>query len=78
MSDNTFPKLLKCKPCVGAKLVLRFRALITRTFLDRSILFCRINMSETDFIYLKIWYDSVTFCHREFCFTHPVYAQRVS
>ena len=39
ISDNTFHKLLKCKPCVGAKLVLRFQALITHTFLDRSILF---------------------------------------
>ena len=39
ISDNTFHKLLKCKPCVGAKLVFRFQALITHTFLDRSILF---------------------------------------
>ena len=39
ISDNTFHKLLKCKPCVGAKLVLRFQALITHTFLYRSILF---------------------------------------
>ena len=39
ISDNTFHKLLKCKPCVGAKLVLPFQALITHTFLDRSILF---------------------------------------
>ena len=39
ISDNTFHKLLKCKPCVRAKLVLRFQALITHTFLDRSILF---------------------------------------
>ena len=39
ISDNTFHKLLTCKPCVGAKLVLRFQALITHTFLDRSILF---------------------------------------
>ena len=39
ISDNTFHNLLKCKPCVGAKFVLRFQALITHTFLDRSILF---------------------------------------
>ena len=26
-----------CKPCVGAKLVLRFQALIAHAFLDRSI-----------------------------------------
>ena len=39
ISDNTFHKLLKCKPCVGVKLVLRFQALIPHTFLDRSILF---------------------------------------
>ena len=39
ISDNTFHKLLKCKPCVGTKLVLRFQALITPTLLDRSILF---------------------------------------
>ena len=30
---------LMCKPCVGAKVVLRFQALITHAFLDRSITF---------------------------------------
>ena len=38
-----FHKLLKCKPSVGAKLILRFQALITHTFIDRSILFCSAN-----------------------------------
>ena len=56
-----------CKPCVGAKLVLRFQALIAHAFLDRSIpfnfvpqigMYIRINMSKTDFIYLNIWCDS--------------------
>ena len=28
-----------CKPCVGAKVVLRFQALIAHAFLDRSITF---------------------------------------
>ena len=28
-----------CKPCVGAKVVLRFQALIAHSFLDRSITF---------------------------------------
>ena len=33
---------IMCKPCVGAKLVLRFQALITHALLDRSIPFlCR-------------------------------------
>ena len=35
----TLHKPLMCKPCVGAKLVLRFQALITDAFLDRSMLF---------------------------------------
>ena len=39
ISDNTYHKLLKCKPCVRAKLVLPFQTLITHTFIDRSILF---------------------------------------
>ena len=49
------------KPCVGAKLVLRFQALIAHAFLDRAMpifvpqigMYIRINMSKTDFIYSK-------------------------
>ena len=68
-----------CKPCVGAKLVLRFHALIAHAFLDRSIpfvvpqigMYIRINVSKTDFIYLRIWCDSFTFCQRELFFYSP-------
>ena len=39
ISDNIFHKLLKRKPCVGAKLVLRFQALIAHA----SRHFCTAN-----------------------------------
>ena len=65
---------LMCKPCVGAKLV-RFQALIAHAFLNRSIpqigMYIRINMSKTDFIYLKIWCDRVAFCQRGLFFYSP-------
>ena len=70
-----------CKPCVGAKLVLRFQALIAHAFLNRSIPFSvpqigiynRINVSKMDFIYLRILCDSFTFWQRgTFFWTRPV------
>ena len=65
--------------CCGAKLVLRFQALITHTFLDRSILFlyrestCTSGSISRKWIsfYLKIWCNSVIFCQRGHFFTHP-------
>ena len=72
ISDNTFQKLLKCKPCVGAKLVLRFSGAhnsymswsINTIFVPRISMYIRININQTDFIYLQIWYNSVIFCQR--------------
>ena len=74
-----------CKPCVGAKLVLCFQALITHAFLDRSItifvpqigMYIRINMSKTDFFYCTIWYDSVTFCQRWLFFILALYIKNI-
>ena len=45
---------------------------INTIFAPQIGMYIRINMSQTDFIYLKIWCDSVTFCQRGHIFTHPV------
>ena len=47
---------------------------INTIFVPLIGMYIRINMSKTDFIYLKIWCDSVTFCQEgTFFFTHPVH-----
>ena len=46
---------------------------INTIFVPQIGIYIRINMSQTDFIYLKIWFDSVIFCQRGHFFTHPVY-----
>ena len=48
------------------------RSIIT-IFVPHIGMYIRINMSKTDFIYLKIWCDSVTFCQRGLFLTHPVH-----
>ena len=79
ISDNTFHKLLKCKHCVGAKLALRFQALITRTFLDRSILFlhresaCTSGYISRKWISFIYWCNSVIFCQRGHFFLLTLY-----
>ena len=68
-----------CKPCVEAKLVLRFQARIAHAFLERSIPFLyttnrhvyQDQYVKTDFIYLKVWCESATFCQRGFFFDSP-------
>ena len=37
---------------------------ITTIFVPQIGMYIRINMSKTDFMYLKIWCDTVTFCQR--------------
>ena len=82
ISDNTFHRLLKCKPCVGAKLVLRFQELITqRHFLIDQYYFCTANRHVHQDQYHEngfhfIWYNSVIFCHRGH-FSHPVLSHPV-
>ena len=44
---------------------------INTIFVPHFGMYIRINMSETDFIYLKIWCDSVTFCQRGHFFYSP-------
>ena len=45
---------------------------INTIFVPYIGMYIRINMSNTDFIYLKIWCDSVAFCQRGLFCTHPV------
>ena len=46
---------------------------INNIFVPQIGMYIRFNMSKTDFIYLKMWCDSVTFCQRgHFFLTHPV------
>ena len=47
---------------------------INTIFIRQIGMYIRINMSKTDFIYLRIWCDSVTLCQRgHFLLTHPVH-----
>ena len=47
---------------------------INTNFIPQIGMYIRINMSKTDFIYLRIWCDSVTLCQRgHFLLTHPVH-----
>ena len=44
---------------------------IKTIFVPQIGMYIRINMSKTDFIYLQIWCDSVTFCQRGHFFDSP-------
>ena len=44
---------------------------INTIFVPHIGMYIRINMSKTDFIYLKIWCDIVTFCQRGHFFYSP-------
>ena len=46
---------------------------INTIFAPRIGMYIRINIPKMDFIYLKIWCNSVIFCQRGLFFTHPVY-----
>ena len=47
---------------------------INTIFIPQIGMYIRINMWKTDFIYLRIWCDSVTLCQRgHFLLTHPVH-----
>ena len=42
-------------------------------FVPQIGMYIRINMSKTDFIYLKIWCNSVIFCQRGYLFWLTLY-----
>ena len=68
-----------CKPCVGAKLVLRFQALITHAFLDRSIPFLYHISACTSGSICRILFISrfgaivSHFVRGDILYNHPVY-----
>ena len=51
---------------------------INNIFVPQIGMYIRFNMSKTDFIYLKMWCDSVTFCQRGHFFWLTLYICNIS
>ena len=81
INQQPFHKLLKCKPCVGAKLVLRNSYIswsINTIFVPRIGMYIRINIPRTVFIYLHLsWCNSVIFCHGPFFYSSCTFANLI-
>ena len=72
ISQATEMQTLSC--CVGAKLVLPFQALITQTFLDRSILFLYRESACTSGFISRFGTIVSYFVRGDIFVTHPVEA----